>query len=60
LGNALKNKVIKLPLGGTLKGPQIDRKELANINRELVGGAARNVLQGEVNKGLERLFGTGK
>ena len=56
VGNALRDRIIRLPIGGTLGRPQLDRKELAKANRELVGSAARGVIESEVGKQLERLL----
>jgi hypothetical protein len=57
VGDALKNQTVQLPIGGTLSRPQLDRVAMEQANRKLLGSAAQNVLQGEVNKGLNRLFG---
>jgi hypothetical protein len=57
LGNALRNKVVRLPLAGTLSQPRLDQKEIARANRELFGNAAVNVLESEVGKQLDRLLG---
>ncbi|MGA2035241.1 MAG: hypothetical protein ABSG68_23590 [Thermoguttaceae bacterium] len=51
-------QTIQLPIGGTLKRPQLDRGALAKASRQFLGNAARNVIGNEVHKGLERLFGT--
>ena len=57
VGNALKNKAIELPLGGTLAKPQLDRARMAQVNKDIIGSAARGVMQSEVGKQLDRLFG---
>jgi translocation and assembly module TamB len=55
LGSALKNQTIRLPIGGTLSKPMIDRRELERVSRQFVRDAARNVLLEELQKQLERL-----
>lgn len=57
LNSALRNQVIRLPIGGTLEKPRIDRRELERLSRQFIESAARNVIQDEVTKGLQRLFG---
>lgn len=56
LAAGMKDRTIRLPIGGTLSAPRIDPRALAQLMsesaRETVGGA----VQSELNRGLERLF----
>ncbi len=59
LSNALKNQVIRIPIAGTLDKPQIDQKVVADLRKQFlkdIGGAATNVLKGELQKQLDRLL----
>ena len=56
LGSALRDQVIRLPIGGTLEKPKIDRRALEQVSRQFLQGAARNVLEDQLNKQLDRLF----
>ncbi|MHB1033106.1 MAG: AsmA family protein [Pirellulales bacterium] len=60
LGTALKNRTIRLPIGGTLQRPQIDRQAFREISREFLRGAAGDLLRDELNKQLENLLKPGK
>jgi hypothetical protein len=57
LGSALRNQTIRLPIGGTLSKPQLDRREMDRVSRQFLENAARNVLLDELQKQLERLPG---
>lgn len=57
VGSALRNQTIRLPIGGTLSKPKIDQRELDRVSRQLLGNAARNVIEDELNRQLERLLG---
>ena len=57
LDSALRNQVIRLPIGGTLSKPQIDRRELERLSSQFVRTAAQNLLQDEVSRQLDRLLG---
>jgi hypothetical protein len=53
---SLGNQVLRLPITGTLSRPQLDRDELAKASRQLLGRTARDVIQTEVGKQLNRLL----
>ena len=57
IGAALRNQTIRIPIGGTLSKPQIDRRVLDQLSRQFIENAARNVIQDEVNKRLKDLQG---
>ena len=55
--SSLRGTVIQIPMQGTLSKPRLDNRMLRELSARMVGGAARGVLQDEVNRGLQRLFG---
>jgi hypothetical protein len=62
LGPALKGQSLKVPIGGTLRQPRLDRKALDQLAQQAVQAGAKNAVQnvlqgqaGEVGKQLERL-----
>ena len=60
LGTALQNQTIRLPIGGTLDQPVIDRRELDRLAAQFIQDAAGNLLQQELGKQLDRLLGPPK
>jgi len=57
LAKAMTNQTIRLPIGGTLSQPKIDRRELERLSSQFIERAARNVLGNEVGRQLDSLFG---
>jgi len=57
LGTALRNRTIRLPVGGTLDQPQLDRREMNRLAAQFVHEAAGDVLQDQLKRGLNRLLG---
>lgn len=57
---ALRGETIQIPIGGTLSKPQLDQRVLENLTRRFLQKAAENVIEGEVNRQLDRLFGPQK
>jgi hypothetical protein len=57
---ALRGETIKIPIGGTLSKPQLDQKTIENLSRQFLQKAAENVIEGELNNQLDRLFGPRK
>ena len=55
--SSLRGTAIQIPMQGTLSKPRLDNRMLTELSARMVGGAARGVLQDEVNRGLQRLFG---
>jgi hypothetical protein len=53
---ALEGQTLKIPIGGTLKKPKLDRRALQELPKQLLQNAARDVITDGLNKGLERLF----
>jgi hypothetical protein len=56
LGDALRERIIRLPIGGTLDAPRIDRNVLQQVSAEFVRGAATDAIQGQLNRQLDKLF----
>jgi hypothetical protein len=53
---AFKGTTLQVPVRGTLSKPQVDANALRDLSRRMIGGAARGALEGELNRGLQRLF----
>jgi translocation and assembly module TamB len=56
LGSALREQTIRLPISGTLSSPKIDQREMQRLQAQFIENAARNVLEDELNRQLNRLF----
>ena len=56
LDSALRNQILKVPIRGTLNRPQIDHATLKRYNESLIRKATQNVLEGELNRHLDRLL----
>ncbi len=54
LGTALRNQMIRIPIGGTLAEPKIDARQLERMRARFLGEAAGNLLRDEL---LDRVFG---
>jgi hypothetical protein len=54
---ALKGTVLRVPVGGTLSQPRVDARHLQKLTRGAVRDAAGRLIEEELNRGLERLFG---
>ncbi len=53
---ALKDQVIRLPVGGTLAKPVLDQRELERFSRQFMQKAVENVIGNELNRQFDRLF----
>ena len=53
---ALRSQTIRLPVGGTLKRPLIDRKVLAQTSAQFLRNAAHNLIQEEFHRQVDRLL----
>ncbi len=60
LSDAMRRQVIRIPVNGTLSKPALDQKAVADLSRQFLQKAAQNVIEGEVNRQLDRLFGPQK
>ncbi len=54
---AFQGQEIRIPVGGTLSSPKLNRAELDAWNRRILENAAQNVIRNQVDRGLDRLFG---
>ena len=54
VSQAMRNQVIRVPIAGTLAKPQLDQKVMQDLTRQFLQKAAGNVIQGELNKQLNR------
>lgn len=52
----LKGTEVPIPIQGTLVAPRVDQNSLVQLSQQLIGGAAQNYLQGELEKGLQKLL----
>jgi translocation and assembly module TamB len=64
----LKGKTLQIPITGTIGQPKLDARVLENLTKQLAAGAVKGavdqqlqkgqtILQDELGKGLNRLFG---
>jgi translocation and assembly module TamB len=60
ISQAMQNQVIRVPIAGTLAKPRVDMKVVENYSRQFLQRAATNVIESEVGKQLDRLFGPKK
>lgn len=56
LDGVVQNQTLRLPIGGSLQQPAIDRRELERQAGQFLQGTVRNVLEGQLNRQLDRLF----
>jgi hypothetical protein len=57
LGDSLRGQVIRLPIAGTLHQPKIDGRELERLAGRVVEDTAKGMLQKEIGRQLDKLFG---
>ena len=50
LDNAVQNKTIRIPIGGSLQRPAVDQRELERQAGQFLQGAVQNVLQNQLNR----------
>ena len=53
----MRGKSVQIPIRGTFSRPQLDQRALANISQQLIGSTAEQFIQGELQKGLQKLLG---
>ena len=54
---SFQGQVLQIPIRGTLTRPVVDRRVMLNIGEQMLRGAAEKLLEDEVNRRLQRLFG---
>lgn len=52
----LKGQSLQVPVGGTLKRPQIDQRAVANLSAQLFQNAAGQAVGSEINKALDKFL----
>lgn len=55
--SSLRGQVIQVPIRGTFSNPQLDARVLDQMAKQFLGGAASRLLEQELGRGLDRLFG---
>ncbi len=53
----MQGQAIRIPIQGTLSRPQLERSAVAQLSRQMVESTAQNLLQEELQKGLQKLLG---
>lgn len=56
LQEAFEGQTVKIPIGGTLSRPKLDRKEMDRLAARFVRQGAESVIRNEIGKQLDRLF----
>jgi hypothetical protein len=56
----VKNQTISLPIGGTLDRPQLDPHALEQLTKQFLQNATRNVIEDQLGRQLDHLFGPTK
>jgi len=51
-----KGQALQVPVGGTLTHPQIDSRAIAGLSQQLLQGAAKQAIGGELNKAFDKIF----
>jgi hypothetical protein len=54
--SALRGQSLKVPVAGTVGKPQLDSRALDQLAAQLVGGAATNLLEQQLQRGLNKLL----
>ena len=53
----LRGKSVQIPIRGSFSQPELDQRALADISKQLIGSTAEQFIQGELQKGLQKLLG---
>lgn len=56
LASLLASQPLQLPIGGTLKKPVVDTRQLRNVGREAIRDTAKELIGGKLERGLDRLL----
>jgi translocation and assembly module TamB len=51
-----KGQSLQIPVGGTLTHPKMDPRAIAGLSQQLIQGAAKQAVGGELNKALDKIF----
>jgi hypothetical protein len=52
----LSGQSLEIPISGTLSSPAVDNRVLANLTRQVLGGAVEKVIEDQLRKGLQDFF----
>jgi hypothetical protein len=52
----LKGQSLQIPVSGTLTHPQLDQRAIASLSQQLLQGAAKQAIGGELNKAIDKIF----
>jgi hypothetical protein len=52
----LKDQTLQIPIGGTLRRPQVDPRAMQQVVALFAQNAARDLIEGQINKQFDRLF----
>lgn len=53
---SMKGQVLQIPMTGTLSRPKLDQRALSHLSGLLLQNSARSLIEGQINKQLDRLF----
>ncbi len=56
LGNAMRNQIIQLPIGGTLEQPKIDQRAMQQASAQFIRNTASNAIMNELNNQFDRIL----
>jgi len=57
LAAGLKGQVIQVPIRGHISKPQLDNRALEEMSKKLIKGAAQGLIDDQLKKGFQKLFG---
>jgi hypothetical protein len=52
----LRGQSLSIPISGTLRNPRMDQSAVAGLSQQLLEGAAKQAIGGELNRALDKLF----
>lgn len=55
--SGLRDQTLQIPISGTISHPQLDLTAMTKISSQLLGDTAQGLLNNEIQKGLQKLFG---
>ena len=54
---SLKGQTLEIPIRGTLSRPSVDNQIFTNLGKSMLGGSVENLIEDQLKKGLQGLFG---
>ena len=55
--DGLRGQTVQVPIHGTLNRPQLDRRAISQLSSQLIGNTAERLIDGQLQKGLQKLLG---